>query len=149
MSTAAIALGASYQIYVHNGRGWQGAGLHDNRLAALDEAKGLTVNGRYPAVKVIREEFDERSQLFVERTVYRAGKAPDAEQRQRQAANTFRRLGDRNRERKTREANAVSIRHQARRASLRKIIFAAGLSARLAIILGGGVGLLYWILTQY
>jgi hypothetical protein len=140
----------NYEVQVYAKGQWRPVDAFDDRLTAIDRAKELAENPRFLSVKVMKEQFDELRQLYVQQTVYRSAPMRDETPfRQKREADAYKRLGDRRRERLRREQVLEEARKARRRQKLGRVGFAISLTVRLLLILGIGFATLYWILTQY
>lgn len=141
---------SSYEIEVYLGGRWRSAGAYPDRDSAIDEAKSLAENPRYASVKVVSEQFDEGEQLFVRRTVYRSAPVKDeSELREAKAVQAYQRYANRHRQRKAQEQARLDSRRNLRKQRRKGTLFAIGMIGRVLLIAGIGLGLLYWILSQY
>ncbi len=150
MAQANVSTG-TYEVQVYANGQWRAAAAFDEREAAIDQAKELAENPRYLSVKVIKEQFDEPRGLFVQQTVYRSAplREETPEVKEKKGEDAYKRLGERHRQRVSRQQAARQAEKSRRRQQWAQVRFALGLTARLLLITGLGLGILYWILTQY
>ncbi len=150
MAQANVSAG-TYDVQVYANGQWRSVAAFDDRLTAIDQAKELAENPRFLSVKVMKEQFDELRQLYVQQTVYRSAPVREEtpEHKERKGEQAFKRLGERHRQRLTREQAIRQAKQAQRRQTWRQVKFALGLTFRLLLILGAGLGILYYILTQY
>lgn len=62
----------SYELQTFSGGQWKIDSVFDDRELAVYEASRLTDSRRHSAVRVIEEVFDQRTNNFVDRTVFRS-----------------------------------------------------------------------------
>lgn len=141
----------TYDIQVYaNGR-WRSVGAFDDRLLAIGEAKEMAENPRYLSVKVIKEQFDDVRGLYVQQTIFRSASLRDERQelKQKQAEDTYKRIGDRHRQKIGRERALREVQKAERRERWSATGFTLNMTFRFLVILGLGIGALYWLLTHY
>lgn len=77
----------SYELQTYLGGAWKIDSIYDDRQIAIYEAQRLHAGGRFSAVRVIEERFDENHGRITSKTVFRAAKADksnvDAMERQK------------------------------------------------------------------
>ena len=64
----------AYEIHTFQQGKWKIDSIFDDRELALFEATRMDDSGRHPAIRVIEEEFDERTQKAKIRTIFRGSK---------------------------------------------------------------------------
>jgi hypothetical protein len=150
MAQASIAAG-TYEVQVYANGQWRSVAAFDDRLTAIDQAKDLAENPRFLSVKVIKEQFDDLRQLYVQQTVYRSAplREETPEQKEKKGEQAYNRIAQRHRERVGQQEALKRARQSKRQQQWVQIKFALSLTLRLLLILALGLGGLYWILTQY
>ena len=64
----------AYEIQTYQGGKWKIDSIFDDRELALFEAGRMDESGRHPAIRVIEEDFDDKTQKTKIRTIYRGSK---------------------------------------------------------------------------
>jgi len=68
----------SFELQTFVGGIWKIDSVYDDRQIAVFEAQRLHTSGRFAAIRVIEERFDESSGRIVPKTVFRVTKADEA-----------------------------------------------------------------------
>lgn len=78
----------NFELHTYTGGVWKIDSVYDDRQIAVYEAQRLHAGGRYSAVRVVEERFDEASGKITSKTVFRASKteAENADTMERQKA---------------------------------------------------------------
>ncbi|WP_119168038.1 hypothetical protein [Algihabitans albus] len=141
----------TYEVQVYANGHWRTVGAFDDRLLAIDEAKELAENPRFLSVKVISEKFDDLRSLYVQQTIFRSASLRDErpEFKEKQAEDIYKRIGKRHREKLGRQRALQEVRRAERRERWSSTGFTLNMTIRFLLILGLGLGALYWLLTQY
>lgn len=129
-----------FELLVYGDGGWRPLKQFERREDAVVEAQALDETQRYKSVKVVVDEFDRASRLFISKTVFRGTPLIDESLvKQRRAELRVKRILERNEARK-RARERLKAR---RREKLKALLFPLGLTARLLLIVVGGIWLLF------
>ena len=141
----------TYEVQVYANGSWRAVSAFEDRMDAIQQAQELAENPRFLSVKVIKEQFDELRSLYVQKTVYRSSALREErpELKEKKAEETFKRIGERRRERVREREVRIEAKKAERREKWSGTRFALGMTLRLLLILSVGLGILYWILAQY
>ena len=128
-----------FELQVYGEGGWRPLKQFERREDAVVEAQALDETQRHKSVKVVVDEFDRASRLFISKTVFRGTPLIDESLiKQRKVERSVKRMLARNEARK-RARERLKAR---RRAKLKAVLFPLGLAARLLLIVGAGIWLL-------
>lgn len=67
----------NYELHTYLGGVWKINSIYDDRQIAIYEAQRLHAGGRFSAIRVVQEKFDENAGRMISKTVFRAAKADE------------------------------------------------------------------------
>lgn len=131
----------AFELQVYGETGWRPLKYFERREDAIAEAQTLGQEQRYRSVKVVGEEFDHSSGLFISKTLFKSAPLLDESLiKHRQTERSMQRMVERH---KARERARVRLKER-RRAKIKAILFPVGMVLRLFLIVGIGL----WALTS-
>ncbi len=68
----------NYELHTYLGGVWKIDSIYDDLQIAIYEAQRLHAGGRFSAVRVVQEKFDENAGRMISKTVFRAAKADES-----------------------------------------------------------------------
>ena len=144
MSTATAFSDAVFEVQQLRNGNWGCVSAHSSRTDAVDEAKGLVEQYQHIQARVVHEAFDDTSDRYVKKTIFRSEPPIDQrklQDRQQKADNS--RLAVHAKTRRHKKTRQAAERDAQRRAARRNLAFYARILLLLALIGGGGLAALY------
>lgn len=68
----------NYELHTYLGGVWKIDSIYDDLQIAIYEAQRLHAGGRFSAIRVTQEKFDENAGRMISKTVFRAAKADES-----------------------------------------------------------------------
>lgn len=68
----------NYELHTYLGGVWKIDSIYDDLQIAIYEAQRLHAGGRFSAIRVVQEKFDENAGRMISKTVFRAAKADES-----------------------------------------------------------------------
>ena len=144
MGTATAFSDAVFEVQQLRKGNWSCVSAHSSRTDAVDEAKGLVEQYQHIQARVVHEAFDDTSERYVKKTIFRS--QPPIDQRKSQETpqeTAYSRLAARAKTRSQKEKQQRTKRDAQRRATRRNTFFYTKIVLLVALIGGGGLAALY------
>jgi len=73
-----VSNNVNYELHTYLGGVWKIDSIYDDLQIAIYEAQRLHAGGRFSAIRVVQEKFDENAGRMISKTVFRAAKADES-----------------------------------------------------------------------